>query len=105
MGGQRSQVIRLYSMTSVSLRQIRAVIAVCEEASFTRAAEREFATQSGISQRIATLEVSLGVKLFERSVDGVRPTPAGICYYQRFVEAVGAIRAASDDIRALQHQS
>jgi LysR family transcriptional regulator, nitrogen assimilation regulatory protein len=91
-------------MASVSLRQIRAVIAVCEEASFTRAAAREFATQSGISQRIASLETSLGVKLFERSIDGVRPTPAGACYYQRCLEAVGAIRAASDDIRALQHR-
>ena len=56
-------------------------------------------------QRIASLESSLGVKLFERSIDGVRPTPAGACYYQRCLEAVGAIRAASDDIRALQIQS
>src|SRR5436309_1670500 len=43
-------------MTEVSLRQIRAVVAVCEEGSFTRAAERENATQSGISQHIASLE-------------------------------------------------
>ena len=92
-------------MASVSIRQIRAVIAVCEEASFTRAAEREFATQSGISQRIASLENSLGVKLFERSADGVRPTPAGVCYYRRCIEAVGAMRAASDEILALQQQS
>ena len=33
------------------------------------------------------------------------PTPAGARYYQRCLEAIGAIRAASDDIRALQHQS
>ena len=92
-------------MASVSIRQIRAVIAVCEEASFTRAAEREFATQSGISQRIAALESSLGVKLFERSIDGVRPTPAGLCYYNRCLEAVGAIRAATEDIRALQQRT
>jgi LysR family transcriptional regulator, nitrogen assimilation regulatory protein len=92
-------------MASVSIRQIRAVIAVCEEASFTRAAEREFATQSGISQRIASLETTLGVKLFERSIDGVRPTPAGLCYYNRCLEAVRAIRAATDDIRALQEQT
>jgi LysR family tcuABC transcriptional regulator len=85
-------------MHEISLRQIRAVIAVCEESSFTRAAERELATQSGISQRIAALEKTLGVKLFDRSVEGVRPTAAGRQYYQRCVEAVGAIRIAADEI-------
>ncbi len=34
-------------MATIPLRQIRAVIAVCEEGSFTRAAQRENATQSG----------------------------------------------------------
>ena len=40
----------------LSLHQVRAVIAVCEEGSFTRAASRENATQSGISQHIAAVE-------------------------------------------------
>ena len=43
-------------MANIALRQIRAVIAVCEEGSFTRAAERENATQSGISQHVATVD-------------------------------------------------
>ena len=34
-------------MTDIALRQIRAIIAVIEEGSFTRAATRENATQSG----------------------------------------------------------
>ncbi len=58
-------------MADVALRQIRAVIAVCEEGSFTRAALRENATQSGISQHVAAVERALGVKLFERSAAGV----------------------------------
>src|SRR2546423_13884979 len=65
-------------MTEIALRQIRAVIAVCEEGSFTRAAARENATQSGISQHVAAAERTLGVKLFERSAAGVQPTPAGV---------------------------
>jgi LysR family transcriptional regulator, nitrogen assimilation regulatory protein len=40
-------------MANIPLRQIRAVIAACEEGSFTRAAARENATQSGISQHVA----------------------------------------------------
>ena len=88
-------------MPGITLRQIRAVIAVCEEGSFTRAAEREAATQSGISQHIAALERSLGIKLFERSNAGVRPTPAGLRYYRRCIEAVGTLKAGTEEMRAL----
>jgi len=47
-------------MRNIPLRQVRAVIAVCEEGSFTRAAERDNATQSGISQHVAAVERKLG---------------------------------------------
>jgi LysR family nitrogen assimilation transcriptional regulator len=88
-------------MEKVSLRQIRAVIAVCEERSFTRAAARENATQSGISQHIAAVERALGVALFERSTAGVTPTAAGTRYYRRCVDAVGALEAAGEEMRTL----
>jgi DNA-binding transcriptional LysR family regulator len=86
---------------TISLRQIRAVIAVCEERSFTRAAARENATQSGISQHIAAVERALGVALFERSTAGVMPTAAGTRYYRRCVDAVGALEAAGEEMRTL----
>src|SRR6202166_2842096 len=88
-------------MVGIALRQIRAVIAVCEEGSFTRAAARENATQSGISQHVAAVERALGVKLFERSVSGVVPTPAGLRYYQRCVAALGQLASASEEARGL----
>jgi LysR family tcuABC transcriptional regulator len=88
-------------MSGNSLRQVRAVIAVCEEGSFTRAAERENATQSGISQHVAAVERALGVKLFERESGRVTPTPAGQRYYKRCVEAVGMIATAGEEARAL----
>src|ERR1700731_1005531 len=90
-----------FLMSEVSLRQIRAVVAVCEEGSFTRAAARENATQSGISQHIAALERSLGVRLFERSTVGVRATPAGLRYYRRCIEALGTIKTGAEEMRAL----
>jgi DNA-binding transcriptional LysR family regulator len=85
---------------SIALRQVRAVIAVCEEGSFTRAAERENATQSGISQHVAAVERALGVKLFERSARGIAPTPAGLRYYRSCVEAVGRLENANEEARA-----
>ena len=91
-------------MANIPLRQIRAVIAVCEEGSFTRAAERENATQSGISQHVAAVERTLGVKLFERTSGGVAPTPAGMRYYKRCVEAVGTLEQAAEEARSLSEQ-
>jgi LysR family tcuABC transcriptional regulator len=88
-------------MAGIALRQVRAVIAVCEEGSFTRAAERENATQSGISQHVAAVERALKVKLFERSNTGVSPTPAGLRYYRRCVEAVGMLDTAGEEARTL----
>ncbi len=86
-------------MPDISLRQIEAVIAVYEEGSFTRAAARENATQSGISQHIATVERALGLKLFERASGGVTPTPAGQRYYKRCIDAVGRIESAHEEVR------
>jgi DNA-binding transcriptional LysR family regulator len=88
-------------MANIPLRQIRAVIAVCEEGSFTGAAQRENATQSGISQHVAAAERALGVRLFERTSGGVTPTPAGYRYYKRCVEAVGALDQAAEEVRGL----
>ena len=72
---------------------------MCEEGSFTRAAARENATQSGISQHVAAAERTLGVKLFERSAAGVKPTPAGQRYYKRCIEAVGQLADANEEVR------
>jgi DNA-binding transcriptional LysR family regulator len=91
-------------MANIPLRQIRAVIAVCEEGSFTRAAARENATQSGISQHVAAAERTLGVQLFERINAGVKPTPAGLRYYRSCVEAVGALENAAEQARSLAGQ-
>jgi LysR family transcriptional regulator, nitrogen assimilation regulatory protein len=91
-------------MRDIPLRQVRAVIAVCEEGSFTRAAERENATQSGISQHVAAVERTLGVKLFERVSGRVVPTPAGLRYYKSCVGAVGALEKAAEQARTVAGQ-
>jgi LysR family nitrogen assimilation transcriptional regulator len=88
-------------MSDIPLRQIRAVIAVCEAGSFTRAAERENATQSGISQHVAAAERTLGVKLFERTPHGVTPTPAGLRYYRHCLSALTTLAAADEEARGL----
>lgn len=73
-----------------SLRALRMFVALYEERSFTAAATREFATQSGVSQQIRKLEDRLGVALVERGPGVCRPTPAGDAFYARCVKVLQA---------------
>lgn len=87
-----------------SLKQIRALVAVGEEGSFTAAARREKATQSGISQHVAALEAELGVSLFNRSSDGVALTGAGRRYYEHCVQALSALDRGRAEVGRLAGQ-
>ncbi|GLZ44384.1 LysR family transcriptional regulator [Actinomycetospora sp. NBRC 106375] len=60
-----------------TLRQLEYFLAVVDEGSFTRAADRLFVTQPGLSQQIATLEKELGGSLFSRLPRAVALTPTG----------------------------
>jgi LysR family nitrogen assimilation transcriptional regulator len=83
-----------------SLRDIQYFVAVYEERSFTAAAQRENATQSGVSQHIRKIEERAGVRLFVRGTTQVTPTPAGDQYYAYCVDLLRVNEAASMAIRA-----
>jgi DNA-binding transcriptional LysR family regulator len=60
--------------------QINCFLAAAECLNFTKAAERLFLSQTGLSRQIATMECELGVELFERVRNTVQLTEAGsIC--------------------------
>ncbi|MET9255110.1 LysR family transcriptional regulator [Streptomyces sp. NPDC003717] len=61
----------------MDLRQLEYFVAVAEEESFTRAADRVGISQSGVSAQIRQLERELGAGLFERSTRRVTLTVAG----------------------------
>jgi LysR family hydrogen peroxide-inducible transcriptional activator len=60
-----------------SLRQLQYVVAVAQELSFRRAAERCHVSQPSLSAQLAQLERALGVQLFERDRRRVLLTAAG----------------------------
>ena len=57
--------------------QLRTLLAVLEHGSFTRAADVLGVSQSTVSSQIKGLESSLGVRLLDRSREGVSATPQG----------------------------
>lgn len=61
----------------LTLRQIEAFVRIVEFGTFERAALRLATTQSAISKRVRELELSLGVRVFDRAQRGARLTPQG----------------------------
>lgn len=61
----------------VETRLLEQFVAVASEGSVTRAAERLWAAQSTVSAGIASLERTLGVRLFDRTGRRLVPTTAG----------------------------
>ena len=84
-----------------SLQDIRLFVAAYEERSFTAAAAREHATQSGVSQHMAKLERRLGTALFARQHGRIVPTPAADTYYIRCIEVLRAYETASSSLAGL----
>ena len=83
----------------MELRHLRYFVAIAEERSFTRASERLWVAQPGLSTQIRRLESELGVRLFERHSRGVDLTGAG----ELFLERARTALAAADAALALGH--
>ena len=64
-------------MGEVEIRQVRYFVAVAEELSFTRAAQRLAMTQPALSRAIRALEKNVGAALLVRTPQGVTLTDAG----------------------------
>jgi DNA-binding transcriptional LysR family regulator len=64
-------------LDGVTINQLRAFVAVCDEGSFSGAARRLKRAQSAVSHAITALESALRVELFERGSRRTELSPAG----------------------------
>ncbi|GAB3144558.1 LysR family transcriptional regulator [Amycolatopsis stemonae] len=75
-------------------RQLEYFVAVAEELSFTRAAQRLFAVQSTVSAAVRALETELGTRLFDRSTRRVALSAAGEAFLPEAKSAIEALERA-----------
>jgi DNA-binding transcriptional LysR family regulator len=88
----------------MELRQLEYLVAVAEEASFTRAAGRVHISQSGVSAQVRQLERELGAALVDRSSRAARLTDAGTAalpHARAALDAASALRQAVDEVNGL----
>jgi len=88
----------------MELHQLEYFVAVAEEASFTRAAERVHVAQPGVSAQVRRMESELGQRLLDRSGRTVRLTGAGAAvlpFARAALDAVANARLAVDELAGL----
>lgn len=72
----------------MELRQLRYFVAVFTEGSISRAADHLLLSQPALTRQIRGLERELGVGLFDRTPNGVRPTGCGIALHAHAVQVL-----------------
>jgi DNA-binding transcriptional LysR family regulator len=86
----------------MDLLQLEHFVAVVEEGTFTRAAERVCRTQPAVSQSIKKLEGEIGSALFARNIHDVSLTDAGKVLVEHARRILSARDAALREVSALQ---
>ena len=90
----------------MELYQLKTFVAIAQEGSLTRAAERVFTSAPAVSAQLKALEDELGVKLFERTPRGMALTEAGrglLVEAERTLASAARMRSAAQELRGVAH--
>jgi DNA-binding transcriptional LysR family regulator len=85
----------------LKLQHLKVVMAVAEWGSMQKAAKQLAISQPVVSKVIADIESVLGVRLFDRSPQGVEPTSYGRALLKGGVAVFDELRTSLDEIRFL----
>lgn len=83
------------------LTDFRLFANIAEESNLTRGAARSFLSVPAASQRIRNLEEALGVKLLQRTTQGVAMTDAGRTYLAHARQVLDQLESLTGDLQAL----
>ena len=85
----------------ISLHDLRVFMSVVQAGSMGKAAKRLATSQPAISRSIADLESALGVRLLDRSPQGIEPTPYGRAILKRGISVFDELTQGVKDVRFL----
>lgn len=83
----------------MELDELRCVMAVADEGSMSRAADRLFVSQSALSRIVRRVELSVGARLFDRQAHGLSLTAAGAVFARRAEGMLAEFRTTTEVIR------
>jgi len=86
----------------MNLSQLKAFLAVAQDRSFSRAAEKLYLTQPAVSKQIQALEEGLGVRLFDRVGRSILLTQAGNILHDHAHIAFRTLEEARETINQLR---
>ena len=90
------------TIAPMELYQLKTFVAIAQERSLTRAAERVFTSPPAVSAQIKALEDELGVKLFDRTPRGMVLTEAGARLLEEAehtLASAGRMRSTAEQLR------
>jgi len=80
------------------LDDIRAIVAVINDGTLSKAARHLGVSKSIVSRRVARLEADLGTRLLHRTTHGISPTEAGIEFKERGERILAELAEARDAV-------
>ena len=87
------QVITMCDITYLEPRLLLAFVAILEECSVSRAAERLHITQQGMSGMLVRLRRQFDDPIFVRTPHGVSPTPYAKTLYPKVIVALEGLKS------------
>lgn len=87
---------------NITLKQLRAFAAVANSGKITSASSQLGVTAPAVALQLKMLEQSVGLPLFDRSPDGLRPTDAGICIGQMHARIEASLDECDQQLRTLK---
>ena len=86
----------------MNIAELEAFLAVFDEGTYTRAADRLGISQPAVTRRVSLLESDLDCVLFERGRHGAHPTPPGEAFAPYARRAIGELNAGARAVNEVQ---
>lgn len=87
----------------MDMKEFTYLIALAEEGSISKAAERLYMAQSSLSQFLQQFESELGTKLFVRTSRGIHPTYSGACFIEQTRQILLQYQRAKNELWDNEH--